>query len=335
MTTRRLSGKTCWVVSDGKAGVETQCLAIAEELDLRVSVKRVAPRRPWRWLAPYGSPDPRVAIGHANSEFAPPWPDVIVSGGRMTVPVVRALRRAAGRSTYVVFLQDPRVRNDVADLIWVPEHDRRRGPDVFTTLTTPHRLTLEALARRRAQLPEFMAGDTGPRLTVLVGGNSRSHTFTDADVTRFMAALESLATHFAALYVTASRRTPPALAQQISQFMHGRNGMLWDGTGANPLHDFLAHADHLFVTSDSANMVCEACITGKPVHLFHPSGGSAKFDRLHSALEEFGAVRTLPTPVDGLEHWHYTPLSATEVIADEIERRWERVVTARAHSAPR
>ncbi|MEO0619699.1 MAG: mitochondrial fission ELM1 family protein [Pseudomonadota bacterium] len=328
MTARQTSGKTCWIVSDGKAGVETQCRAIAEELRLRVSLKRVAPRRPWRWLAPYGAPDPGLAIGQAASDFGSPWPDFIIAGGRMTVPVVRALRRMIGQGTYTVFLQDPRIRNDVADLIWVPQHDRRRGPDVFTTLTTPHRLTLDALAKRRTKVPDFMADDRGMRLSVLVGGNSRSHTFSDADMSRFMAALERFAPHFGALYVTASRRTPPALAQQISQFMHSRAGLLWDGSGANPLHDFLAHADHLIVTSDSANMVCEACITGRPVHLFHPSGGSAKFDRLHHALEAAGAVRTLSTNANEIAQWQYTPLSATEVIADEIKRRWAQASAA-------
>jgi mitochondrial fission protein ELM1 len=34
---------------------------------------------------------------------------------------------------------DPRTGTNSADLIWVPEHDRRRGPNVLSTLTAPHR----------------------------------------------------------------------------------------------------------------------------------------------------------------------------------------------------
>jgi len=314
--------RRCWIVTDGKAGVETQCLAIAEELGLEIDLKRIVPRRPWAWLAPYGPVDPAVRFARPGSAFSPPWPEIIISCGRLTVPYMRALHRAAGRRTFTVFLQDPRTGAGTADLIWVPAHDRRRGPNVFTTLTTPHRLTLDRLARRRASMPAFMVSLPAPRVAVLIGGNSRSHTFTERDQGRLINSLASLAAHAGSLFVTPSRRTPPLLARALQQFMDGRAGVYWDGTGENPLHDFIAHADHLVVTADSANMVCEACVSGRPVHVFHPSGGSRKFDRLHHALEAHGAVRPLKEHYDRLEDWQYPPLSATETIAVEIERRW-------------
>lgn len=317
-----LTGKTCWIISDGKAGVETQCLAIAEQLALNFEVKRVAPRRPWRWFAPRGPVDPAERFASPGSTFAPPYPDIAIAGGRMTVPYMRALKRRASPDTFTVFLQDPRTGSDTADLIWVPEHDTRRGANVFTTLTTPHRLTLERLAERRAQFPEFMAATPGPRLAVLVGGDSRSHTFALDDQARLLEALALLAQRFASLYVTASRRTPDALSNALAAFMAQREGLYWDGQGANPLHDFIAHADHLVVTADSANMVCEACVSGRPVHVFHPSGGSRKFDRLHRALEVYGATRPLAASPVQFEDWSYVPLSATEVIAEEIRSRW-------------
>lgn len=313
---------TCWIISDGKAGVETQCLAVAEELGLSPVLKRVSPRRPWRWLAPRGPVDPAVQFGLTGSAFAPPWPDIAIAGGRNTVPYIRALRRAAGRRTFTAFLQDPRTGPHTADVIWVPEHDRRRGANVFTTLTTPHRLTLAKLAERRARLPDLMAKVPGPRLSVLIGGNSRSHVFKPEDQVRLIGGLEALVPHFGSLFVTTSRRTPHELDAALHSFMSGRPGMIWDGTGNNPLHDFIAHADQLVVTADSANMVCETCVSGRPVHVFHPSGGSRKFDRLHEALVSYGATRPLAERYDVLETWTYAPLSATEEIAGEIAKRW-------------
>jgi hypothetical protein len=40
---------TAWVLTDGKAGDETQCLAVAEALGLAAECRRVAPRAPWSW----------------------------------------------------------------------------------------------------------------------------------------------------------------------------------------------------------------------------------------------------------------------------------------------
>ncbi|MGI9407224.1 MAG: mitochondrial fission ELM1 family protein [Hyphomicrobiaceae bacterium] len=318
-----LSGKSCWIVSDGKAGVETQCFAVAEELGLDIDLKRVSPRLLWDIVAPRGPVDPRERFGKPDGAFAPPWPDIAIAGGRVTVPYMRALGKHAGPATFRVFLQDPRTGPDAADLIWVPEHDRRRGANVFTTLTTPHRLTRARLAERRASMPAFIQSAPAPRVAVLLGGNSRNHTFMQDDQENLVRSLQSLAEHAGGLFITPSRRTPEPLADAVQALMSGRPGLYWDGTGDNPLHDFIAHADVLVVTADSANMVCEACASGRPVYVFHPSGGSAKFARLHHALERYGAIRPMPEKFEKLESWDYEPLSATETIAAEIETRWQ------------
>ena len=102
----------------------------------------------------------------------------------------------------------------------------------------------------------------------------------------------------------------------------GAPRILWDGTGDNPYPSFLAHADMLVVTADSVNMTGEACSTGRPVYVFSPSGGSAKFQRFHEALRAHGATRELPDGFDALETWSYEPLNSAEVIGSEICQRW-------------
>ena len=86
----------------------------------------------------------------------------------------------------------------------------------------------------------------------------------------------------------------------------------------------LAAADLLIVTADSVNMTGEACSTGRPVYVFEPSGGSAKFRRFHDGLRRYGATRTLPGTVGRVESWSYRPLDSAAIIAEEIERRWQR-----------
>ena len=122
--------------------------------------------------------------------------------------------------------------------------------------------------------------------------------------------------------ITPSLRTPPDLLRAIDALTADSPRLLWTGGGENPYPDFLAHADAFIVTADSVNMVGEASASGRPIYVFHPNGGRAKFRRYHAALEAHGATRALTDTASIPENWHYQPLDAARVVAAEIERRW-------------
>ncbi|MGE3916200.1 MAG: mitochondrial fission ELM1 family protein, partial [Hyphomicrobiaceae bacterium] len=208
--------------------------------------------------------------------------------------------------------------------IWVPEHDRRRGVNVITTLTAPHSFSEERLVRLRASLPPAIAALPAPRVAVILGGKNAVYKFTDADDDRLEASLASLARLGASFLITPSRRSHQRLVRAVDRATAGSPRVLWDGTGENPYPAFLAHADLFVVTGDSVNMTGEPLATGRPVYVFEPSGGSAKFRRFHEALRRYGATRPLPAEVNTLEGWDYRPLNSADVIAREIERRVAR-----------
>ena len=162
---------------------------------------------------------------------------------------------------------------------------------------------------------------------MVLGGKNGVYKFTDADDERLAGALHSLAELGASFMITPSRRTHQRLIAAVDAATRGSPRILWDGSGANPYPQFLAQADALVVTADSVNMTGEACATGKPVYVFEPSAGSAKFRRFHSALAACGATKPLPSKVSELPQWDYTPLDSAAKIAFEIEQRWLR----RAH----
>jgi mitochondrial fission protein ELM1 len=237
---------------------------------------------------------------------------------------MRRLHKLAGKETFCVVLQDPKVGAGIADLIWVPAHDNRRGPNVMTTATAPHSFSPERLAALRANPPPDIAALPAPRVAVVLGGKNGVYKFADADDDRFKAALGSLARLGASFMVTPSRRTHQRLLQAAVDATGGSPRIIWDGEGHNPYPDFLANADMLVVTADSVNMTGEACATGKPVYVFKPSGGSAKFNRFHALLMQRGGTRELPPEVPDLEGWTYEPMHSAAAIAREIERRWRR-----------
>ncbi len=322
---RPLAGRSAWLITDGKAGTEALCYGLAERLGVVVRLVRVAPRGLPRLLAPWG-PLPRAErIGTAASPLTPPWPDLVIASGRTSMPYLRALARAAGPATYRVVLQDPHLPAAAADLIWVPDHDRRRGANVVHTPTGPHRFSPQRLAALRQQLPDSIAALPHPRVMVSVGGPSKVYRYGETTTVRLARALERLAAIAGSLLITTSRRTPPAVAAAVESATLAGPRLLWSGSGDNPYPYFLAAADAFFVTADSVNMVGEAAVTGRPVHLFVPDGGSAKFDRFHAALAAAGVTRIFDADgAGGLAEWAYAPLYATELIASEIEGRWLR-----------
>ena len=319
---RQLRGATAWLITDDKIGMLVQCRGVADALGVEAIHKQVAPKGVWRLLAPWFGPAPSERVGKAGSLLGPPWPDIVIATGRHSIPYLRRVRRLAGDKVFSVVLQDPKTGLGTADLIWVPAHDRLRGGNVVTTLTSAHSFPASRLALLRASLPADIAALPGPRVTVVLGGTGGGYAFSEADMTRLAGSLQALARTGVSFLITPSRRTPPALLEAVDAATRQTPRILWQGAGANPYPDFLAHADALVVTADSVNMTGEACATGRPVYVFFPSAGSPKFQRFHAALNEAGATRALPQAPGRLETWAYHLPDAASTIAAEIERRW-------------
>jgi uncharacterized protein len=177
VTSRPLAGRSAWVITDGKIGMDVQARGVADALGLDYVIKHVTPQGVWKFAAPWGPVGPEVKFGQPDSAFAPPWPQFAIATGRASIPYIRALRRRAGHQTYCVVLQDPKTGPNTADLIWVPEHDRRRGANVMFTPTAPHSFTHARLCELRAEMPADIQALTGPRIAVILGGKNGIYRF--------------------------------------------------------------------------------------------------------------------------------------------------------------
>ena len=310
-----LTTASAWILTDGKAGDEAQCLGIVEAMGIVPSIRRVAPRAPFAWAMPWGPIDPTEAPHRPGSPLAGPFPDLVIASGRRAVPYVRWLRRASGGQIFTVILKDPRTGSSAADLIWVPQHDRLRGANVVSTLTAPHRVSALRLKEARETPDPRISHLPPPRVAVLIGGNSRHHVFREADIQRFAGSLRDLTVGGASLMISTSRRTPAALTSALRQVGARPSVFLWDGSGRNPYLTMLASADAIVATADSTNMVGEAVATGAPVMVFEPSGGHPKIRAYLDALSRHGAVR----PFRGaLEAFRYESLDTTPILAAAI-----------------
>ncbi len=314
-------GTTAWALDSGLAGHRSHCQAITSELGLIPILKPVRTSGIFSALSPYAPIDPRDAPGRPGSPIAPPFPDIAFASGRRTVPYLRRLRAAAGQRTFTVFLEDPRVGAGLADLIWVPEHDRLRGDNVIVTLTPPNPLRPALLAAARAAPDRRIAALAGPRAALIVGGPSLHHRFTPDDDAALAGIALSLLARGYSIMATSSRRTAESTLAALRAVFAGapRRCFLWDGTGDNPYVAMIANADAIVVTGDSVNMVSEAVSTSAPAYVYEPSGGHSRLRRYLDALVARGVLRRWSGDLDA---WSHEPVDSTRLIAAEIARRY-------------
>ena len=152
---------------------------------------------------------------------------------------------------------------------------------------------------------------------MLIGGPNAVFQMPDAVIRRIAGDLAAVAATGAGLMVTFSRRTGPVAEAAFREALKGGNVTIWDGTADNPYFAYLALADHIIVTEDSASMVSEAATTGKPISILRLEGGSPKFDRFHKAMAARGITRDF---AGHLDHWTYPPIDETERAAEAVRR---------------
>jgi uncharacterized protein len=307
-----------YLITDGKAGDLVQLKGVGEALQGRIEIRKISPRSPFTWAMPWFGTDPKETRNAFDGPLRFPFPHIAIATGRRTVTYLKLLKTRSPRS-FSVFLKDPRTGLGAADLICVQGHDKLRGENVCVTTMAPHSIRAKTLFSLRDNPDPRINQLKKPLAAVLVGGKSRHYRFNRNDMSRFIGHLDRLAEQGVTLMMTASRRTPQILIEDLQRFAAQGPHFLWDGTGPNPYTSILARADMVVVTADSTNMIGEAAVTGRPIHIFWPEGHSDKINRFVAALSAKAVVRNL----DGTLEWTtYPPLDATEEIANEVLRRY-------------
>jgi hypothetical protein len=298
---------SCWVVTEGMAGTENQCVGIAEALNLEPDIKRISLKCPWSFLTPWLELEQSWSFSPALNG---PWPDLVLASGRKAIAAARYIKKKSPQ-TVTVFVQDPRVSSSQFDLVIAPSHDPISGDNVIKTIAAPNRITDARLREATHNFPALSALP-GPRIAVLIGGNSKAHTLTPERMREIAAQLKGLS---GALMVTTSRRTGAENEAILKQALAGTDAYIWDGHGDNPYFAMLGLADVILVTNDSASMLSEAATTGKPVYMIKLEGGRKRIDQMQRNLIEHGALREFN---GALEQWTYSPLRDAQLAAEAI-----------------
>ena len=307
---------SCWILSDGTIGMDVQCIALAEALGFEYDKKYINPywlNRIFPSLAQLPGIPLATNFKRVTSQSSP---DILITCGRRHAGASIALKRLSKGTTCTIHIQDPRINSKHFDLLIIPEHDRPRAPNIILSNGSLTRITQSRLYKEAQLIKQEVKSLIGKKIAVNIGGDTKDNKVDEKTIKKLISSLKQFSAETkCSLMITTTNRTSEPLKKSLTCLAKNPNIILWTGEGRNPYAGFLGVADAIIVTSDSINMISEACSTGKPVNIFPLGKNSKKREKFIGSLEKMGLVKYF---TGEYRSWSYEPLNETARIANLI-----------------
>ncbi len=270
--------KTIWLLLDDRKGSVNQTMGIVAAIGERMNIVEkniVYTEHGWfpNWIRG------KSLLGvdkEKSSELNPPYPDIILSSSRRTVPVARYIRKKSHNSVKIVQLMYPSGGIGIKDmeLVIIPSHDRQKkqqNPNAMVILGAPTQITSDLLKTEKEKWNPVFADLPKPWTTVIVGGSIKGKPYPIENITELTELLKKFHKKFGGTFLLTTSRRTGVNAEKI--LIDGLKDIpiytyLWGEQKQNPIMGFYACSDFIIATADSVSMCSEACGTGKPVFLF-------------------------------------------------------------------
>lgn len=285
MKAQKKTNPVIWALSDGRAGIERQAVALANAIseyfdEATIKTIRISPKAPQVFLPPQMWPAPLLALPKEQREIFKEEPDILIANGRRSIPYSLLLKKK-NPNILTIQIQDPKIKSENFDFVVPPEHDKVVGKNVLETMGGLVFYSDDTIKNAREN---FVSSNNKTKVIVILGGNSKTHKFTQERAYEIIKDLERL--NNVELWITTSRRTPKEIENIFAEFAK-ENGHLFYAPsyeGENPYIKWLANAQFAIITEDSANMLSDAAFFGLPIHLLKLEGHNPKFDRLYKSF---------------------------------------------------
>ncbi len=322
--------KTIWFLLDNRMGSVGQARGIMQALDTNafdIVEKKIEYNR-FADLPNFllGKSLFSVTAETKKEVSNPPFPDIVVSISRRTVPVARFIRKASRNKTKMVQLMHPGKSGlKEFSLVVVPEHDRNKAQsdNIFYITGCPHRITPEVLAEEAPKWTEAFANLPKPWTAVIIGGAIKNKPFTDENARLLGESIRRIKEQIGgSILITTSRRTGEKAEEIIKKEVEGIPAYTywWGEKKDNPIKGFWALAENVIVTGDSVSMACESCGSGKPVWVFTGKNWlTPKHERFVQSLIEGGYAAHIDAP-DLLDFKPKQGLNPSQEVAEKISK---------------
>jgi len=268
MNNKRAEPMRIWALLGPHRGDNNQILALTEALGLpfeekQLSYNKLRRVQPALLGATFASLD---AASRKLVEGEPP--DLTISTGLRSVPVVRELKRQSDGKMRAVHLGFPRISPRYFDLVvTTPEYP---VPDAQNVVRIPFALTPHRTREVEQSDRDLLAAYPTPRRLLLIGGPT---LYWHLPVETMTAAIDKLSEAAKAkggsILAVGSPRTPVEVLSAVRQTLESAAVpfLFEPGDGPPAYPALIEAADEIFVTSDSVAMVADAVTTEKPVGL--------------------------------------------------------------------
>lgn len=319
--------KVLWILIDNRMGSVGQARGIADQLNAE-HFEIIEKKLDYTKFS--GLPNfirSRTLIGLTSETkklLTPPWPDMVLSISRRTVPVARYIKKKNPQTKLIQLMHPGETGLDEFSLVLLPEHDKDKPyRKTFRYLIgAPHRVTAPVLKHAEEKWHETFKHLPRPLTAVIIGGAIKDRPFTLENAKNLVQkVIEFKKKIGGSILVTTSRRTGEAAQKLIMDALKGlpSHTYLWGDKSESPYLGYLACADNIIVTGDSVSMTSEACGTNKPVFVFEGQSWLTKkhYRFIHALYENRYAV---PLDVRYINFKPNSSLNAAIDAAREIER---------------
>jgi mitochondrial fission protein ELM1 len=256
-----------WVLLGARHGDNQQLLAIAQALGLPYRVIQLQFNAAAA-LAPVLLGATRLSWRTRDAEpLQAPWPPVVLAAGRRSVPAARWIQRQSSGRTRLVHVNRPWAPLSWFDVVVsTPQYALPPRDNVLV-----NRLPFVPGEPARAvalpaSLQQHAAAMPRPWTLVMVGGNSRPYVLDGSAATALAQRVnEQVRSSGGSAWILGSPRTPATAMDRIERALEIPAQVVRWGRAENPYAALRRTADRFIVTMDSAAMLTEALLSGRPV----------------------------------------------------------------------
>ena len=249
----------CWVLSDGRRGHEIQSTTLAKQLAKRTDTLPFYIKQPWDSFTPRLMPLFKSGIcWHRGAPNFNTNPDLIITTGRRAAAAGKFVAANLTRPTPHIQILHPGDRASHYDLLLIPTHDQKTGANIITFNGSIHPYSPSWFNADRQEAEK-------PCLVIMLG-NPKATYFEK----QWLDELQQIKSSYPGvpLRICGSQRTHKDIQQRVQNSLEtGDQWWFGPSDGENPYATWMRAATHLFVTTDSINMMNECAASHAPVSL--------------------------------------------------------------------
>lgn len=304
------------LLTEGMHGMISQVEGLAKSLDIEFIHEKIELNSFWKLIPPKFTPSQNFTFKNdIKKNF-----DIVISCGRKSVIPSIYLKKKYKDKIMNIHIQDPKVSLKYFDYVVVPQHDSLSGNNVITSIGAIHYLKQDELDQNENYLKNKI--NKGKIISLIIGGPNKYYNYDDKSIGEIFTKIQkNFIDNGYQLIVIPSMRTPQKIIDKANNYFD-KNQVIINNVDKKAYLSSLKLADYIVVTCDSASMISEAAITGKPIYVAQmtPIKKNCRFEKFFNLFRSLNIIRNLENSV---EKWNYEKLNETDKASNHIKKKFK------------